>query len=110
MLTQCAQALLLVVKKELAPLGVIAFGDREGRQYNEYLLPGRTFTIPVFYGIIKVHKRTPALRPITACHSWVTTPLAQIAAWQAVMGLKSCDRDVESARARDPGSQHEHVL
>ena len=30
--------------------------------------------------VIKVHKPTPALRPIVAAHSWVTLPLAHVAA------------------------------
>ena len=34
----------------------------------------------MFYGIITVHKPTPALWPIVAAHSWVTSPLAHVAA------------------------------
>jgi hypothetical protein len=38
--------------------------------------------IPAFYGLIKVHKSPVALRPIVACHSWITTPLSRICAYE----------------------------
>jgi hypothetical protein len=40
------------------------------------------FRIPAFYGLIKVHKSPVALRPIVACHSWITTPLSRICAYE----------------------------
>ena len=45
-------------------LGAAAFGDRVAAEYFEYLLYEREFAFPAFYGIVKVHKREPAPRPI----------------------------------------------
>ena len=58
----------------------LAFGSKLGKVILGYLKHERDYELPVFYGIIKVHKPTPALRPIVAAHSWVTSPLAHVAA------------------------------
>ena len=61
-------------------LANMAFGMQHSDALHKYLCEPRTYTVPPFYGIIKVHKPVPAIRPIVASHSWVTTPLAQITA------------------------------
>jgi hypothetical protein len=50
--------------------------------HRKYLLgmQRQEYRLPCFYGLIKVHKSPVALRPIIACHSWVTTTLSQICA------------------------------
>jgi hypothetical protein len=51
-------------------------------EYEQYISSHATdaCTVPTFYGLIKVHKNPVALRPIVACHSWLTTPVSQVCA------------------------------
>jgi hypothetical protein len=45
--------------------------------------------IPAFYGLIKVHKKPVTIRPIVACHSWLTTPLSRVCAYELHSLVKS---------------------
>jgi hypothetical protein len=59
--------------------------EQEGKRITEYerYISSRATnacTVPVFYGLIKVHKDPVALRPIVSCHSWLTTPVSQVCA------------------------------
>ena len=74
------KAELFELLAELRPLAGEAFGPAASRELHKYLLVERTYNLAVFYGLVKMHKPVPALRPITACHSWVTTPLAVVIA------------------------------
>ena len=48
----------------------IALGPGIAAQYLKYLLsPARQYAVPRFYGLIKVHKISPTIRPIAASHS-----------------------------------------
>ena len=77
LLHECALT-VAAASKDMRLLDAAAFGDRVAAEDFEYLLHEREFAFPAFYGIVEVNKREPALRPIKACHSWVTTPLARV--------------------------------
>jgi hypothetical protein len=42
----------------------------------------RTIRLPAFYGLVEVHESPPALRPIVACHSWITTEFSRVCAYE----------------------------
>ena len=50
--------------------------NKEELKYILFHTPSRV-SIPLFYGLPKVHKNPISLRPITAAHSWVTTGLSK---------------------------------
>jgi hypothetical protein len=44
--------------------------------------------IPAFYGLIKMHKNPISLRPIIACHSWITTPVSRVCAYELYLLIR----------------------
>lgn len=51
---------------------------------------------PAFYGIPKIHKPTPSLRPIVALHSYLTHQLSKFIADELNFLVQFCDRVVTS--------------
>ena len=59
--------------------------NRLSIELNKKLVPsGLEFPVPEIYGLPKLHKKPVVLRPITPCHSWITTMASQYLAkeWQ----------------------------
>lgn len=67
---------VLNFSKKLAPRLI----PHRAQQYLKYLSQWKWSQIPVFYGLIKVHKPTLAIRPIVTCQKWVTTGVSEICA------------------------------
>lgn len=49
-------------------------------QYTDYLKGWNHCQLPVFYGLIKVHKTAVCIRPIVTCQKWITTAVSQLCA------------------------------
>ena len=67
-----------------------ALGPGLAAQHLKYLLsPAHQYAVPRFYGLIKVHKDPPTIRPIAASHSAMTAPLARVGAHELQRALDS---------------------
>jgi hypothetical protein len=77
---EVAQLLSRFIQYRIEVVGLTcpAFLSQQAFRFLTDAVPSVSFRVPLFYGIVKVHKTPVALRPIASCVNYLTTPASTI--------------------------------